>query len=89
MEKKANTTTKKRFSLVVSGKEVFTAALKKKVEPEITKLQNEFHSLIIVLDHQEKESIQYSKTMHQRNYRLQAGNYEKDSVLKSSVEEVE
>lgn len=87
MEKTANTKAKQQFSVVVSGKEVFTSSSKKKVDQEIVKLQEELHPVIILLDHQQKESKCYSKTIHQRNYRLQAGNYEKDSVLKPSSDE--
>lgn len=72
----------KRFTVVVEAKEVFKGNNRQEVAAEIFKLQKDSHPLIILLDSEAKESYQYSKTIHQRNYRVQAGNYEKDSVLK-------
>jgi hypothetical protein len=76
----------KRFTVVVLGKEVFKGNDRKEVAAQIFKLQKDSQPLIILLDSEVKESYQYSKTIHQRNYRVQAGNYEEDSVLKPAPE---
>ena len=83
---KTESTKQKRFSVVVKGKEVFKGNDRKEVVEHIFKLQKDSHPLIILLDSEAKESYQYSKTIHQRNYRVQAGNYEKDSALKPAQE---
>ncbi|KIQ22661.1 hypothetical protein RT99_06030 [Flavobacterium sp. MEB061] len=83
---KTESTKQKRFTLVVEAKEVFKGNDRQEVAGEIFKLQKDSHPLIILLDSEAKESYQYSKTIHQRNYRVQAGNYEKDSVLKPAQE---
>ena len=78
---KVESVKKPRFAVVVEGKDVFNSNDRKEVAGEIFKLQKESHPLIILLDHKAKESDRYSKTIHQRNYRVESGDYEIDTAL--------
>ena len=75
-----------RFSVIVDKVEVLNTSKEANIYTQIFKLQEELKPLIIKIDHEKKKSFHYVKTIHQRNYRIQAGNYEKDSVLKPAPE---
>lgn len=70
-----------RFSVVVDNVEVLNTSKEANSYTEIFKHQNELKPLIIKIDHQVKKSFHYVKTIHQQNYRIVAGNYEKDSAF--------
>jgi len=77
---------KPRFIVLVNGEVALNASKKELADETVQLLQKELKPVIILLDNKEKKSTQYTKTIHQRNYRVQAGNYEKDSVLKPAPE---
>jgi len=75
-----------RFSVIVDKVEVLNTSNEANIYKQIVKLQEEFKPLIVKIDHQKKQSFHYVKTIHQNNYRIQAGNYEKDSITKVTPE---
>jgi hypothetical protein len=84
--KKAESVKTKRFTVKDNGKEVLNTAKREEADEKVTELQKEFKPLIIFLDNQEKRSTQYSKTIHQKNYRIEAGTYDIDSITKTTPE---
>lgn len=84
--KKAESVKTKRFTVKENGQEVLATSKKTEADDKIKSLQAEFKPLIILLDHQDKKSTRYSKTINQRNYRIEAGNFEKDSIIKANPE---
>lgn len=83
---KTESVKKPRFIVLVNGEVDLNASKKELADDRVQLLQTELIPVIILLDNKEKTSTQYTKTIHQRNYRVQAGNYEKDSVLKTAPE---
>lgn len=84
--KKAESVKTMRFTIKENGQEVLKTDKLEEVDIQIKKLQAEFKTEIVLIDHKEKKSTHFSKTIHQRNYRIQAGNYEVDGVLKPTPE---
>lgn len=82
---KTETAKTKQFSVIVGKLEVLNTSDSKEVDAKISELQKEFSPLIILIDNKKKSSTRYSKTIHQRNYRKEAGNFEIDSVTKQNV----
>lgn len=72
---------KPRFIVIENGVEVLKASKKELADARVQLLQEAFKPLIILVDHKEKTSMHYSKTIHQKNYRIEAGDYEKDTAL--------
>ncbi|WP_289659467.1 hypothetical protein [Flavobacterium panacagri] len=85
---KAPTSKQKQFSVIVEKVEVLNTSEIKEADAKIKVLQTEFKPLIILIDKKEKTSVHYSKTSHQRNYRIEAGNFEKDIIKPTPDEEV-
>ena len=79
--KKVESVKKPRFAVVVEGKEVLKASKIELAFERVKLLQAELKPLIVLLDHKEKLSIHYSKTINQRNYRVESGDYEIDTAL--------
>ena len=79
--KKVESVKKPRFAVVVEGKEVLKASKKELADARVQLLQEFLRPLIILVDHKEKTSIHYSKTINQRNYRVESGDYEIDTAL--------
>jgi hypothetical protein len=79
---KAESVKTKRFTVKENGQEVLATSKKTEADKKIKSLQKEFKPLIILLDHQDKKSTRYSKTINQQNYRIEAGNFEVDSIIK-------
>lgn len=88
-EKKAESVKVKRFAVVVDKIAVLNTSKKDEADSKIIRLQSELIPLIILLDNQDKKSFRFSKTVHQNNYRIQAGNFEEDSKTKSVIESTE
>ena len=78
---KVESVKKPRFAVVVEGKEVLKASKKELADARVQLLQEFLRPLIILVDHKEKTSMHYSKTIHQRNYRVESGDYEIDTAL--------
>ena len=83
---KAESVKTKRFTVLENGKQVLTTAKKTEATDKVKLLQEESKPLIILLDSKEKNSKRYSKTINQRNYRVEAGNFEIDSITKATPE---
>ena len=79
--KKVESVKKPRFIVLENGVEVLKASKKELADARVQLLQEAFKPLIILVDHKEKTSMHYSKTIHQRNYRVESGDYEKDTAL--------
>ncbi|HSD07923.1 hypothetical protein [Flavobacterium sp.] len=71
----------KRFTVLENGKEVLNTSKREEADKKISQLQKELKLSIVLLDNQEKRSTRYKKTIHQKNYRVEAGDFEIDSVL--------
>lgn len=72
----------KRFTVLESFTEVINTSKKEEADDAIEKLKAESKPLLKLLDNQKKTSLHYTKTINQKNYRIEAGNFEKDSVAK-------
>lgn len=79
--KKEETEKKPRFQVLENGEVVLNAAKKELANDRIQELQDKLKPVIILLDHKEKKSIRYRKTIHQRNYRIEFGDYEMDQAI--------
>ena len=79
--KKDESVTKPRFIVLENGVEVLKASKKELADARVQSLQEAFKPLIILVDHKEKTSTHYTKTINQKNYRIEAGDYEKDTDL--------
>jgi hypothetical protein len=79
--KKAESAKKPRFIVLENGVEVLKASKKELADERVKSLQAELKPLIILVDHKEKTSTHYSKTINQKNYRIEAGNFEIDTAL--------
>jgi hypothetical protein len=79
----------KRFTVLENGIEVLNTSKTEEIAEKVEVLKKEFKPRIIVLDRHSKTSIHHTKTIHQKNYRIEAGNYEKDSVVKPAPEVTE
>lgn len=79
--KKVESVKKPRFIVLENGVEVLKASKKELADARVQLLQEAFEPLIILVDHKEKTSTHYSKTIHQRNYRVESGDYEIDTAL--------
>lgn len=82
---KTETTKTKQFSVIVEKKEVLTTTRSKEAIAKVNELQIENEPSIIMIDNNEKKSTRYTKKRHERNYRIEAGNFESDSVLLTSI----
>lgn len=79
----------KRFTVLENFTEVIHTSKKEEADDAIEKLKAESKPLLKLLDNQKKTSLHYTKTINQKNYRIEAGNFEKDSVAKpTSTSEV-
>lgn len=79
---KAESVKIKRFTVLESFTEVINTSKKEEADDAIEKLKAESKPLLKMLDNQKKTSLHYTKTINQKNYRIEAGNFEKDSVAK-------
>ncbi|MFV8336463.1 hypothetical protein ACNQF7_10310 [Flavobacterium sp. RSP29] len=79
--KKVESVKKPRFIVLENGVEVLKASKKELADARVQLLQEAFKPLIVLVDHKEKTSTHYTKTIHQKNYRLESGDYEKDTAL--------
>jgi len=79
----------KRFTVLENGTEVLNFLKKEEATEAVKMLQKEFKPMIILIDNQEKVSTHYKKTIHEKNYRIVAGNYEKDIKPKAIAEVTE
>lgn len=79
--KKVESVKKPRFIVLENGVNVLNASKKELADERVQSLQAELKPLIILLDNKEKTSMHYSKTIHQRNYRVESGDYEIDTAL--------
>lgn len=79
----------KRFTVLENSTEVLNTSKKEEAETAIENLIKESKPVLKLLDNQLKTSLHYTKTINQKNYRIQAGNFEKDSIAKpASINEV-
>ena len=81
----------KRFTVLENNTEVLNTSKKEEAENAIENLRKESKPVLKLLDNQLKTSLHYTKTINQKNYRIQAGNFEKDSIAKpaSTTEVIE
>ncbi|MDI6033034.1 hypothetical protein QLS91_08100 [Flavobacterium sp. LB2P84] len=70
-----------RFTVLENGVEVLKASKIELAFERVKLLQAELKPLIVLLDHKEKTSTHYSKTIHQKNYRIEAGNFDIDTAV--------
>jgi hypothetical protein len=88
--KKSESVKVKRFTVLENAQEVLNTAKREEADERIASLQKELKPSIVLLDNLEKKSTRYSKTINQKNYRIEAGNFEKDAVTKpTEVAEIE
>jgi hypothetical protein len=78
---KVESVKKPRFIVLENGVEVLKASKIELAEEKIISLQAELKPLIVLIDHKEKRSTHYSKTINQQNYRIEAGNFDIDTAL--------
>ncbi|PIF33017.1 hypothetical protein CLU81_3587 [Flavobacterium sp. 9] len=86
---KAESLKRKRFTVLENRSEVLNTSKQEEATEAIKTLQKESKPLIVLLDNQNKTSTHYSKTINQKNYRIEAGNFENDSVAKPTAEAAE
>ncbi len=79
--KKVESVKKPRFAVLDGTEQVIATNKKEEANEKWIQLQQESKSLIVFLDHKEKYSLHVTKTIHQKNYRMVAGDYEKDTAL--------
>ncbi len=79
----------KRFTVKDGKLEVLNTSKKEEADAKVKALQTELKPLILLIDNQEKKSTKYSKTINQKNYRIEAGNFETDTALPPVVETTE
>jgi hypothetical protein len=79
--KKVESVKKPRFIVLENGVNVLNASKKELADERVQSLQAELKPLIILLDNKEKTSMHYSKTIHQKNYRIEAGNFDIDTAV--------
>lgn len=75
-----------RFIVLENGEEVLKASKRELVDERVKALQADGKPLIIVVDHKEKISTHYSRTINQKNYRIEAGNFDADTAVPPVVE---
>lgn len=83
---KVESVKKPRFIVLENGVEVLKASNKELADQRVQFLQSVLKPLIVYLDHKEKTSTHYSRTIHQKNYRVESGDYEKDTALPAVAE---
>jgi hypothetical protein len=79
--KKVESVKTPRFTVLENGVEVLKASKKELAEERIQLLQAELKPWIVLVDHKEKTSTHYRKTIHQQNYRIEAGNFDIDTAV--------
>jgi hypothetical protein len=72
---------KPRFIVLEGGLEVLKASNKELANQRVQFLQSVLKPVIVLLDHKEKTSTHYTRSIHQKNYRVESGDYEKDTAL--------
>lgn len=83
---KVESVKKPRFIVLENDVEVLRASKKELADERVQLLQAEFKPLIVLIDNKEKTSTRYSRTIHQRNYRVEAGNFDIDTAVPPVVE---
>lgn len=78
---KVESVKKPRFIVLEGGLEVLKASNKELADERVQLLQAELKPLIVLLDNKEKRSTRYSKTINQKNYRIEAGDFDLDTAL--------
>ncbi|MRX40602.1 hypothetical protein GJU43_15045 [Flavobacterium sp. LC2016-23] len=78
-----------RFTIIENGTEVLNTSKELESSGKIIQLQNELKPIIVLLDHKKRSSIHFKKERHQKNYRIQPGDYEKDSLTKTKIADSE
>ena len=86
---KKESTKIERFTVVENGQEVVNTSEKSAALESVKALQKEHKPLIVLLDNLRKTSMQYTKSINQKNYRIGAGNFENDTVKKTTSEVIE
>ena len=83
---KVESVKKPRFIVLENGVEVLKASKKELADARVQSLQEAFKPLIILVDYKEKTSTHYTKTINQKNYRIEAGNFDLDTILPPVVD---
>lgn len=78
---KVESVKKPRFQVLENGVEVLKASKIELALERVQLLQTESKPLIILIDNKEKKSIRYCKLPHQKNYRIETGNFEADAAV--------
>jgi hypothetical protein len=78
---KVESVKKPRFIVLENGVEVLKASKIELANERVQSLQAELKPLIVLVDHKEKTSTHYSKSIHQKNYRIEAGNFDIDTAV--------
>jgi hypothetical protein len=79
----------KRFAVLDGNTLVIATEKKEEADEKFDQLKKELKPLIVFIDHEVHFSVRATKTIHQQNYRIKAGNYEKDSALKPAPDVTE
>lgn len=64
-----------RFTVIATGKEDFNTANQQKAQDKVVEYQRAMVPKIVIHNHTKKNAVQYQKSPHENNYRVNKGVY--------------
>lgn len=82
---KKSTSKAKRFTVLAHGEAPFQSSKHTEATAQVTKLQHESNSKIILVDTHLKQSTHFIKLVNQQNYRIKGGDYAADLKTATAI----